>query len=164
MTKSDISAREFLLLTRDILHTAEFRQMKKYRHHICSTLYDHSVRVAFLCYKYHKKHAYLGKRIALRDFVRAALLHDFYLYDLHGTGEKHRLHWFRHPLSALENALLKYPTLTQIQRDMIRRHMFPLTPIPPKTRAGWILCFFDKVAAIYDRYGKCSKKAISNIS
>lgn len=28
--------------------------------------------------------------------------------------------------------------------------MFPLTPIPPQTKAGWLLCFYDKVAAVSD--------------
>ena len=158
MKKRNISIKEFVLLVRDILHTKEFRQTKHYRHHINSTLYDHSLKVAFLCYKYHKKHPKMGKRISLQEFVRAAILHDYYLYDLHGAGEKHRLHWFTHPKAALENALLSYPTLTATQRDMIKHHMFPLTPNPPKTMAGGLLCFYDKVAAIDDRFGKKIKK------
>ena len=138
----------------DILHTAEFRQMKHYRHHKHSTLYEHSVKVAFLCYKHYKRHEKMRKSIALRAFVRAALLHDYYLYDLHGGGERHRFHWFRHASTALENALLRYPTLSPVERDMIKHHMFPLTPIPPKTKAGWVICFYDKIAAIDDRFGK----------
>ena len=41
-----------------------------------------------------------------------------------------------------------------IEQDMILRHMFPLIPIPPKTAAGWLLCFYDKVAALSDYFGE----------
>ncbi len=148
------STKEFISLVQDILHTAEFKQMKKYRHHVNSTLYAHCVKVAFLCYKYYKRHPKMSKKISLWEFVRAALLHDYYLYDLHGAKEKRWLHWFRHPKDALCNAKRNYPTLTKAQRDIIKHHMFPLTPNPPKTKAGWVVCFYDKTAAIHDRFKK----------
>jgi uncharacterized protein len=153
MEKQLYSVGEFLSLVRDILRTPAFLKMKRYRHHINSTLYAHSLKVAFLCYKYHKRHPRMAKRISLRDFVRGALLHDYYRYDLHGDGQKHTLHWFKHPGRAMENAAADYP-LCRVQRDMIKHHMFPLTLNPPKTRAGWLVCFFDKVAAVHDRFAK----------
>ena len=157
MRKASISTREFTALVRDILHTEEFRRMKRYRHHKNSTLYDHSVKVAFLCYKYHKKHPRMAKRISLEELTRAAILHDYYLYDLHGSGEKHKRHWVAHPKTALANALSKYPSLTGAQQDMIKNHMFPLTLTPPKTEAGWLISVCDKIAAVHDRYKKRQK-------
>lgn len=142
---------EFICLVRDIMVSKEFRQMKNWQHHIKGSVYDHSVKVAYLCYKHHKR---FGMKVDKKEFVRGALLHDYYLYDLHGGREKHKLHWFKHPKDALENALEKYPDLTETQQDMIRRHMFPLTVIPPKTGAAWILCLYDKVAAVSDCFGK----------
>ena len=149
------SLKEFVLLTRDIIHSEEFIKMKEYKHHIKSNLYEHSVRVAYLCYRHHKR---FNLKIDLADFVRGALLHDYYLYELHGDEMPHRFHWFNHPKKALENAAEKYPLLTSMQKDMIRRHMFPLTAIPPKTKAGWLICFYDKVAAISDRFGDKEKR------
>ena len=70
-----------------------------------------------------------------------------------------RLHLFTHPRKALANALEKYPDLTPFQRDMIRHHMFPVTLCPPHTRAGWLVCFYDKVAAFGDYFGKKKKSA-----
>ena len=64
------------------------------------------------------------------------------------------MHGFKHPKRALKNAMDKYPDLTDNEKDMIGRHMFPLTILPPKTRAGWILCFYDKVAAVSDYLGE----------
>lgn len=150
---------EFVCLVRDILHSKEFREMKRYRHHVKGNLYDHSVKVAYLCYRHHKRH---GLKIDIADFVRGALLHDYYLYDLHEEGASHRLHWLRHPARALQNAMEHYPGLTGAQQDMIRRHMFPLTPTPPQTGAGWLVCFYDKVAAVSDRLGWGSRGVLTS--
>lgn len=145
----------FYSLVREIVATDEFKKMKTYKHHIHSNLYEHSLRVAYLCYKHHIKHK---MKIDIKEFVQGALLHDYYLYDLHGDGEKHKRHWFCHPRIALNKALEKYPDLTKKQQDMILRHMFPLTPIPPKTKEGWLVCHYDKVAAINDRFRKRKTK------
>ena len=37
--------------------------------------------------------------------------------------------------------------LNEIEQDMIRKHMFPLNPVPPKYRESWILCMADKICA-----------------
>lgn len=140
---------EFISLIRDIAHSEEFRKMRGYRHHIKGTLYKHSLKVAYLCYVHHKK---FRLKSDITDFVRGAILHDYYLYDLHGDGEVHKLHWFKHPKRALQNAIRRYPMLTKTQQDMIKNHMFPLTLVPPSTKEGWIVCFYDKVAAITDRF------------
>lgn len=146
--------KEFLLLARDILRSEEFQRMKKYKHHIKGNLYRHSMKVAYLCYKHHRR---FGMKTDPAELVRGALLHDYYLYDLHGDGKRHHLHWFKHPRFALQNAVKRYPSLTDRQKDMIRRHMFPVTPIPPRTAAGWLVCFYDKVAAVSDRFEKTGR-------
>lgn len=142
---------EFVCLIKDIIHSEEFMQMRNWQHHVKGSVYEHSVKVAYLCYRHHKR---FGMRMDIREFVRGAVLHDYYLYDLHGGDDLHKFHWFKHPREALKNALKKYPDLTETQQDMIRRHMFPLTVVPPKTSAAWLLCFYDKVAAVSDCFGK----------
>ena len=151
--------KDFLSLIKDILRSEEFIAMKKYIHHVKGSLYEHSIKVAFLCYKHHLR---FNLKTDLSDFVRGALLHDYYLYDLHGDGRRHKFHWFNHPKLALTNAMQKYPTLTYIQKDMIQHHMFPLTPLPPRTSAGWLVCFYDKVAAISDRFAKRKRLPIKS--
>lgn len=141
--------RKFLPLVRDVIRSEEFRKMKTYRHHRNGNLFDHSVKVAFLCYRHHRK---FHMKSDVQSLVRGALLHDYYLYDLHGDGKPHKKHWFRHPDTALRNALAQYP-LTERQKDMIKHHMFPITVIPPKTPEGWLVCLYDKIAAVSDRFG-----------
>lgn len=143
---------EFYRLIRDVVKTPAFVGMKQYRHHIKGSVYDHSIKVAYLCYWHHK---HFGTKIDLREFVRGALLHDYYLYDWHDMTPGHRLHLFTHPKEALKNALRHYPDLSPRQQDMIRNHMFPITPHTlPRTKAGWLICFYDKVAALGDYFGK----------
>lgn len=144
--------KEFYALARDIVTTKEFAGMRNYQHHVKGSVYGHSLKVAYLCYR-HCKH--FGTDLDLREVVRGALLHDFYLYDWHDWLPEHRLHLFTHPQCALKNALKHYPDLTVRERDMIRNHMFPIIPFSlPRTKAGWLICLYDKVAAISDYLGE----------
>ncbi|MBQ7364110.1 MAG: phosphohydrolase [Clostridia bacterium] len=147
MHKSEIIEREFVRLVRGIIRSEAFQQMKCYRHHLRGSVYDHSVKVAYLCYRHYKRCRMTGDLMTL---LRGALLHDYYLYDLHSERRKHRFHWFFHPRYALDNARRDYPSLNDTERDMISRHMFPLTLRPPATKEGWLVSFYDKVAAVSD--------------
>lgn len=151
-TQAEIK-KSFYDLVDDIITSEEFSRMRKYKHHLNGTTYDHSVKVAYLCYRYYYRHR---SKVNLKELLRGSLLHDYFLYDRHDRKNNINgfIHGFVHPNRALENALKKYPDLTETERDMIKRHMFPLTPIPPKTRGGWLVCFYDKVAAIGDYCGK----------
>ena len=81
-----------------------------------------------------------------RALVRGALLHDYFLYDWHKADPSHRLHGFYHPGTALRNARQDF-ALTPREENIIHRHMFPLTPMPPATREAWIVCLADKYCA-----------------
>ena len=72
--------KEFFDLVEDIICSEEYRGMKNNKHHIKSNVYDHSIKVAYLCYNHYKK---FETKIDLQEFVRGALLHDYYLYDWH---------------------------------------------------------------------------------
>lgn len=78
--------------------------------------------------------------------IRGALLHDYYLYDWHDSKTAPSLHGFRHPYIALENARADF-TLNAIEENIIERHMFPLTPIPPLYLEAWLVCMADKICA-----------------
>lgn len=82
-----------------------------------------------------------------RAMIRGALLHDYFLYDWHEKDGNHRLHGFSHPYTALRNAREDY-VLEEIEENIILRHMFPLTPIPPTCREAWIVCAADKYCAL----------------
>ncbi len=55
----------------------------------------------------------------------------------------HILHGFFLPGIALQNAAAEYP-LTMRERDIIKKHMWPLTVVPPMCREAWIVTVADK--------------------
>jgi uncharacterized protein len=124
--------------------TSRFAQTKEYTQHGTISVYAHCVEVArtSCCIA-----ASLKINVDYRSMVRGALLHDYFLYDWHHTGDgSHRLHGFTHPKRALLNALRDLE-LNRIERMVILRHMFPLTPIPPTCRESWLVCLADKICA-----------------
>lgn len=147
----DQEEREFNELIRDIIETDEFIGMKNYRHHVKGNVYDHSIKVARMCYRHCKRY---GTDVDVREVVRGALLHDFYLYDWHDKHPLHRRHGTQHPRRALTNARRLYPDLSETERDIILHHMFPLTRAFPRSKGGRLVCFYDKIAAISDYCGK----------
>lgn len=146
---------EFIRIIRPIVKTENYKSMKKFNHHKHFSTYYHSIKVAYIAYNYAKKHKL---KIDINELVRAALLHDYYLYDWHTKSKWHKFHGFKHPYFALKNALKEYPDLTKREKNAILRHMFPLVPIPPRYRISWIITWSDKIAAFSDYRKKHRKK------
>lgn len=149
---------EFETILSDILINPTVNQMKEYRQHFNTTCYEHCFIVALICYKIAKKLNW--------DYIsvtRAAMLHDLFLYDWRKkeAGRK-RFHAFRHGNLACQNAT-KLFNLTQKEQDIIKRHMFPVTPIPPNSKEGLLLTIIDKYSAILEirsQFIKAGKKWI----
>lgn len=139
--------KEFIDIIIHIINGNNFVKMKKYRHHVKSNIYDHSIKVAYYCYKHYKRFKLKGN---ILELLRGALLHDYYLYDWHDRLPENKFHGFRHPKRALKNALRDFPDLSSTEIDIIKHHMFPLTLSPPRSFYGWLVCFYDKIAAIGD--------------
>jgi uncharacterized protein len=81
-----------------------------------------------------------------RSATRGAILHDFFLYDWrdHDEPDLHRkkFHGVEHPLIALANAK-KHFSVNEIEEDIIKKHMWPLTIVPPKYKESFIVSFID---------------------
>lgn len=124
----------------EILKHPLFLSMSEYRHHGDVSCLDHTMFVANLVFSIAKS---LG--LDYRSATRAALLHDFYLYDWHTDSPG--LHGFKHPGIALKNAEQHF-YLNPIERDAIIRHMWPLTPIPPRYPESYLVSLADKYASL----------------
>lgn len=135
---------EYLTLVRDILENESVQSMRNYIQHGQTSCLDHSLHVSYLTYRYCKDHD-----LDYRAAARAGLLHDLFLYDWHFCRRqvKGYFHGFTHPRKALRNAEEQFH-LTARERDMILRHMWPLTPIPPRYKEGYILLWFDKCCSL----------------
>ena len=128
---------------RQLAREGRFSQEKTCFQHGSTSVYAHSVRVAACSLRLSRL---LRIRTDQRALVRGALLHDYFLYDWHKADPSHRLHGFYHPGTALRNARQDF-ALTPREENIIHRHMFPLTPMPPTTREAWIVCLADKYCA-----------------
>ena len=74
-------------------------------------------------------------------------MHDLFYYDWHEDDLSHKLHGLRHPKFALNNAFYLCGTLTKREQDIIKRHMWPLTIIPPKYPESFVVTMMDKYCA-----------------
>lgn len=127
-------------------------QLGKEAHYIShgtTTLLQHSIDVAEEALRIADR---LHVHIDEEAMIRGALLHDYYLYDWHDSGKAPTWHGFRHPYIALHNARRDYD-LGLIEQNVIWRHMFPLTPIPPMCKEAWIVCLADKYCATGETAG-----------
>ncbi len=141
MNLSDDELEDYYMMVNDILANKHFQELKYCPHHGINR-YDHLIHVSMLTYK----KCMNDEDINLRDTVRASLLHDFFTdEDVNGVrGDKL---YKVHPVVALENAE-KYFTLTDIQKDIILNHMYPVTSTMPKTKEGKIVSLCDKECSI----------------
>ena len=130
----------------DILTSDGMQKEKVCVQHGRVSVFEHSFQVTCLCLIIAH---YLHIRVDDRALIRGALLHDYFLYDWHVPDKSHRLHGFTHAGQALNNAEKDF-ILGQIERDMIKKHMFPLNPVPPKYRESLILCIADKICALQE--------------
>lgn len=133
---------EFEAIISPILDIDEFRQLKFITHHGI-TRYDHCMRVAYMSYVVSK-----ALRLNYKEVTEAALLHDFFTDEVDQDNSMDRLR--NHPDYAVKNAS-KYFELSDMQVDIIKTHMFPVTFTPPKYIESWIVDLIDDLAALYER-------------
>lgn len=142
-----LSAKEKAFFWEEVRQVCSSSRMNKSRtfyQHGKINIYVHSLRVAYICYYWVKKyHLHVDEKA----LIRGALLHDYFLYDWHDKEHEHkRPHGFFHPSAALCNAKQDF-ILTRKEENIIQRHMFPLTLIPPGCKEVWLVCMADKVCS-----------------
>jgi len=118
--------------------------MENFVQHSNITCLEHSIYVSYI--------SYLICRHFKLDYCSAArggLLHDFFLYDWHTTKTNNGLHGFTHPYTALKNAKGCF-YLNDLEKDIIVKHMWPLTVKLPKYKEAFIVSFVDKYCAFME--------------
>lgn len=124
----------------DIMSHEKFKEMDNFIQHGSTTTLDHCLEVSYVSYKICRSY-----RLDYRSAARGALLHDFFLYDWHNCVKEtgNHLHGLTHPKVAHDNAV-KYFDLNEKERDIILKHMWPLTVEPPKSVEALIVSYTDK--------------------
>jgi uncharacterized protein len=152
---------EFYEIIKDIYEHEEFLKLKNHYHHN-SSIYEHVMDVSYFSYRVSK-----FLKLDYPSTARGALLHDFFLYDWRNHDvpdlpeEKH--HGIEHPKIALANAGKNF-ILNDIEKDIIIKHMWPLTLVPPKFKESFIVSFADKYLASKEYVTKLKpEKAVRRI-
>lgn len=150
---------EFLLIIEDIIENKTVQEMKKYRQHYNTSCYDHCLEASYYCFKICKK-----LKLDYKSCARAAMLHDLFLYDWRKKQpDRKGLHAFTHPKTAYENAS-KLFELNDMQKDIILKHMWPLTIKLPRYKESFILTLVDKYCALSESYNEYKSRFTKNAS
>lgn len=148
---------EYLDCINDLISHQTVRSMKNYIQHSGIDCLEHSLYVSYSSYLICRK---LG--FDYRSAARGGLLHDFFLYDWHTAKPYRGLHGFVHPRIALRNANENFH-LNERERDMISRHMWPLTIIPPKYKEAYIVVAADKYCAFMEIFNFGKRKNVRRL-
>lgn len=144
----DVARRKFVAIASPLLEHPSVIKLKDINHHLGKSRFDHVLEVSWRSFL-------ITESLSLDSeaTVRGALLHDLFYYDwLH---EGPRLHGFRHHNIALENAR-KITPLSKKEEDIIKKHMWPLTVIPPRYTESLIVSIVDTICSARDYI--CLKK------
>lgn len=159
LVKVDINVQEFKEIIKDITENSSVVSLKEHVQHMKGSRYKHCYEVAYYTYVITKK---LG--LDYISATRGAMLHDFYFYDWRNKGVEgqKRFHAYRHPRIALNNATENFD-LNDLEKDIILKHMWPLTIRLPRFSESYIVTFVDKYCAMREffkflKYKKRLKK------
>ena len=131
---------EFYSCIEDIVYHPVVMEMKKFYQHCETDCYRHCLSVAYYNFRICK-----ALRLDARSAARGGMLHDLFLYDwrTHSEETGDKLHAMTHPWTAYHNAK-KYFKLNSIEKEVITKHMWPTTLIPPRHWETYVICFTDK--------------------
>lgn len=131
---------EFYECIKDIISHPVVLQMKNFYQHCDTDCYDHCLNVAYNNFRICR---HLG--LDARSAARGGMLHDLFLYDWrqHRRKTGDRLHAITHPIAAYKNAR-KYFKLNKIEKEVITKHMWPVSVIPPRYAETYVICLTDK--------------------
>lgn len=146
---------EFEECIADLLKSSVVRSMEGFIQHSDVTCLNHCINVSYgsflLC-------RLLG--MDYRSAARGALLHDFFLYDWHVTRPMNGPHAFSHPHTALKNACDIFE-LNRKEKDIIVKHMWPVTMIPPRCAEALVVSLIDKCCALMETVEYRNKKRLT---
>lgn len=134
--------KEFGDMSEPILNMPEVLLLAQYNHHRSKTRLEHVLEVAYISFLISKKF-----NLDSAAVVKGALLHDLFYYDWRTEGP--RLHGFRHHTIAFRNAE-KITELSEKEADIIKKHMWPLTVVPPFYMESLLVCFVDTYCSAKD--------------
>lgn len=136
--------REFLDDIKDLLASDVVRRLRNYPHHKSVTRFEHSLYVAYRSYRMAKWFGWDSRAAA-----RGGLLHDLFFYDWRDKDPNRGWHVTFHPAAACREAEAAFG-LTPVERDIILKHMWPLSPHMPRYWESVAVMLMDKYCALME--------------
>ena len=136
---------EFLNIAKELLGDARVWDMQKYIQHGSISCLEHSFVVSYYSFTLVRK---LRMSCDERSLVRGALLHDiFYM-----TGMRQRIGTDCMAFATLfcESQCIARFSISEREQEIIRKHMWPLTVIPPMCREAWVVNAVDTASGIVE--------------
>ncbi len=145
--------KQFMACITDILNTPEVQSLKKFEQHLEINRLQHITSVSYLSFR-------ICRKLSLdwQTAAKGGILHDLFYYDWRENDWSHRPHGYLHPGFALKNARELCGVLDKKTENIIIRHMWPLTPIPPRYKEALIVSLVDKYCATKELNISLSKK------
>ncbi len=147
-SRKELSDSAYYECVSDIIDAPEIKRLQDITHHISTTRYQHCVNVSYYGFIICRK-----LKLDARSAARAGLMHDMFYYDrkeFNSAREKGQLrHSAKHSLIASENAAL-ITEVSEKERDMIEKHMWPMTRPMPRFKETYIITFVDKYCAVLE--------------
>lgn len=148
---------EFCAIVLDVFYHPDVQSMHTMIQHGSTTTLEHTMRVSYNAFRIAKV-----LRLQSEDVARAAILHDFFLYDWHDVRPKEGLHGFVHARIALQNAEERFE-LSLVEKDIILKHMWPLNLKPPRYMESFIVTMTDKYCSLTEIIQYQSRRLIRGI-
>jgi len=126
----------------DLISHKVVGSMKQFVQHGDTSTLEHSLNVSYYSYRFCKNFG-----LDYKSAARGGLLHDFFLYDWHDGTDYKGLHGIHHPRIALENAE-KHFTLNNKEKDIIKKHMWPITLKFPRFKESFVVLMMDNYCSI----------------
>lgn len=143
----------------DLIDSEELSGLKQITHHISTTRFQHCVNVSYYSYLVCRK-----LHLNARSAARAGLLHDLFYYDrkeYNSSRSRGQLsHSAMHAHQAAENAAA-LTDITPLERDMIEKHMWPMTRPMPSYKETYVITAVDKYCAVLEFCVPKLKKAVN---
>ncbi|WP_294411770.1 HD domain-containing protein [uncultured Ruminococcus sp.] len=147
-SRKELTANSYYDCVKDIIGCQQVQELRSITHHISTTRFQHCVNVSYYSYMVCRKF-----NLNARSAARAGLLHDLFYYDRKQyNSEKTKgqaSHSENHAMLACANAA-EITKISKLERDMIEKHMWPVTRPMPKYKETYIITIIDKYCAVLE--------------
>ena len=161
-SKKELTIHSYYDCIGDLIGAQELQQLKEITHHISTTRFQHCVNVSYYSFLVCRK-----LKLNARSAARAGLLHDLFFYNRKEYNSSKVKGQPSHSQNHADIACRNADRLTQIsplERDMIEKHMWPVTRGLPSYKETYVITVIDKYCAVLEFCVPKLKKVGSVIS